>query len=367
MTLMADPPSRSSAPAVNPPRWFLGRGLDPLVAGAWIPFALAVHVARDRGSIDTVLGFAFLVSLVHQPVTLALVYGDESTRATRHRLFMWSPLVLGAAVVIGMQVSLVGVAVVAGLWNAVHTMLQRYGIVRIYGRRAGQAGATGERTLLLSWLALALVAAAADPATPARVESLDLGARNAAALGILTDLRPFARPLLLLGLLVTVLLTAGWIRGERRRVVDGEANPAKWLYVGSTAALLAWSAIDPIGAFIAYIGSHAVEYLLVVNGALPRRWAGGIGLVPRLVDARGGRVRFFAAYAAVLAVLFTALRAFDDGSTYRMAILTLGGLHILYDGFIWKLREPTVARVLAPAPGDRAWRESGQPVSAKPS
>jgi hypothetical protein len=28
---------------------------------------------------------------------------------------------------------------------------------------------------------------------------------------------------------------------------------------------------------------------------------------------------------------------------YRFAVLFLGGLHVFYDGFIWKLRRPAVA------------------------
>jgi hypothetical protein len=35
-----------------------------------------------------------------------------------------------------------------------------------------------------------------------------------------------------------------------------------------------------------------------------------------------------------------------DGRLYAFAVLFLGALHILYDGFVWKLRRPAVAASL---------------------
>ena len=44
-------------------------------------------------------------------------------------------LVVAALITIGINVSLGLVAVIAGLWNAEHTLMQRYGVQRIYGRK----------------------------------------------------------------------------------------------------------------------------------------------------------------------------------------------------------------------------------------
>ena len=49
------------------------------------------------------------------------------------------------------------VGAVAGLWNAEHTLMQRYGVVRIYGRKAGEGGRSDEKPLLFSWLVFAFV------------------------------------------------------------------------------------------------------------------------------------------------------------------------------------------------------------------
>jgi hypothetical protein len=40
----------------------------------------------------------------------------------------------------------------------------------------------------------------------------------------------------------------------------------------------------------------------------------------------------------------------DGGKVYAFAILFFGALHILYDGFVWKLRRPNVAASLGISP-----------------
>jgi hypothetical protein len=44
------------------------------------------------------------------------------------------------------------IAVIAGVWNAGHTLQQRYGITRIYGRKVGQADGTIELAVV-GWFA----------------------------------------------------------------------------------------------------------------------------------------------------------------------------------------------------------------------
>src|SRR3954462_5812868 len=95
-------------------------------------------------------------SFVHQPLTLPLVYGDAEQFAARRRLFVAAPFVLAAVIAVGLAVSFTIVAVVGGLWNLEHTLMQRYGFVRIYGRRTGEDDGRLERVLLLSWLLVAL-------------------------------------------------------------------------------------------------------------------------------------------------------------------------------------------------------------------
>ena len=94
----------------------------------------------------------FVVSFAHQPLTLGLVYGDPAQRDAHRSLYRWAPWVALALIVVGLNVSLSLVAVMAGLWNAEHTLMQRYGVMRIYGRKVGDDQGRIEKPMLIIWL-----------------------------------------------------------------------------------------------------------------------------------------------------------------------------------------------------------------------
>jgi hypothetical protein len=329
--------------------WIQGPRLDTAVAFAWVPFtAAAWSFGDDPRRLQAILAATLLLSLSHQPLTLALVYGDPEQRRLRRRIFLWSPLVFLVAVVFGGLVSPVLVAAVAGLWNAVHTLFQRYGLTRIYGRRVGQDDGGLEKAMLVSWLVLALLVAAADPATTHRLDLVALGNVNERAVRLLTTLRPVATVLAVTAATAAIGLAVAWVRAERRRDV---VNPAKWLYLFATASLFAVTLVQPIAGLVGYVGAHAIEYLVTVDHHVGRRYTGAGaapgGVVGTAVRTRLGRHGVITAYLVTWAVLFTVIR--DHGSPFVVTtiFLTVGGLHVFYDGFIWKLRRPAVARGFA--------------------
>src|SRR5262249_7426600 len=124
-------------PDVSPPdaRWLQGPAHDVAMAFIWLPFgAAALACGGDPRPLRWLVSGTLLLSLAHQPLTLWLVYGDAGQRRAHLPLFTWAPAAAAVAVVVGLSVSPVLVAVVAGLWNLVHTLRQRYGIARLYGR-----------------------------------------------------------------------------------------------------------------------------------------------------------------------------------------------------------------------------------------
>jgi hypothetical protein len=334
------------------PRWIRSARVDVALAFAWLPFALAAHaLSGDRDALAALLGATFLLSFLHQPLTLPLVYGDRDQLATRRRLYSISPLVFVLAIVAGLWWSVTAVAIVAGLWNAEHTLMQRYGITRIYGRKAGQNDGALEKAMLVSWLVFAIVWVGADARTRGRVDALPLGDTNTRGLHVLTDLRPWAAMLLLPAIVVVVSLASSWVRAERARWRDGAANPAKAMYVASTALLFAWILVDPIAGFVGYVGAHAVEYFAIVHQSLGARYVDGSGgVLGRVARYRRGRRVFFAGYLAAFGALVAIEKSYGSAYVYTFTVLLLGGLHVFYDGFIWKLRKPATARALVEVP-----------------
>ncbi len=332
----------------RPIGWIHRARTDVAVAVAWVPFAIAA-LAIPASSLRWYAFGVLVLSLAHQPLTLAVVYADGEQLAARRRLFTWTPVLLAAAVFVGLHISFMLVAVIGAVWNTEHTLMQRYGLVRIYRRKGGDTGPGRlDLALLASWLALVLAWAVADPRTPARIESLGLGTANQRSLELLLDVRPRAQVLLALTSVIAVAITIRWWRRERRCGFD--ANPAAYLYLGATAGLFLLALVHPVAALLGWIGSHAAEYFVVVAQSLKARHPpGGQGrtLLARSVGGPLG-VGGFVALASATGTAVVLMAHFHAGLIlYGMVFFCVGGLHILYDGVIWKLRRPAVAESFA--------------------
>lgn len=340
-------PGQASSAQVGQPRqtlWINGLWLDVAMALSWIPFSLLAWAALDKPELLKLLMFSvFLFSFTHQPLSLFLVYGDKERFALRRGIFTWSPLLFGVVIFFGIHYSPLILAILAGAWNAEHTLMQRYGIARIYGRMAGQKEGGCELLMLFSWLLLAVVWAAADPNTMERVASLGIRGANRSAFEMVTHLRPAADFLLIPMFAVAGALAAKWVKEERARPV----NPAKHFYLASTLALFAVMLVNPIMGFIGYVGAHAFEYFVIVNRSLeknyiePKRADSGLGWAANLPI---GRLGLLVIYLGLIVLTVFVLENYASFLVYSMVFFNLGALHFFYDGFIWKLRNPAVAR-----------------------
>jgi hypothetical protein len=137
------------------------------------------------------------------------------------------------------------------------------------------------------------------------------------------------------------IVTGAWIWAARLRSAH---NPARLVYLGSTAVLLVVLAVAPVVGFVGYVGAPAAEYLLVVRwriGRAAERAAMGdrVGAVARRIGSNGT----IGLYAAVVAALIVGLRRFDGSDVAGAIVLSLGGLHLLFDGFIWRSPPPAAS------------------------
>lgn len=334
------------APRRTEYKWLVGPWWDIMMAFAWIPFVgMALAWSGDTSRIEWLVAATLIFSVSHQPLTMPLVYADGHVYNSRHLIFAVTPFVFLAAVVIGLQLDPVVIAAIAGVWNAGHTLQQRYGISRIYGRKVGQSRGRIEHNLLWAMLLLAVVWAAADSSTPDRIAEAGLGGRNQKGLDLLTNAAPAARLLLPLVILAVAALAVMWIREE---LESEKVNPAKWMYMASSVLLFSLIIVSPIAGFVGYVGAHAAEYYLIVYKHLGDRYPDEVtdGGAPlgRAVRSRMGPLGLMVAYTVIVFTAVLVLRWYASWQAYAMVFLTLGALHLFYDGLIWKLRRPEVAR-----------------------
>ena len=336
---------RTASPAVRP--WIHGAFSDVALGWCWLPVALLMHSMESSVTrTQNLMAIVFLISFAHQPLTLGLVYGDEDQRNAHKSLYRWAPLGAVVLITIGLSVSLTLVALMAGLWNAEHTLMQRYGLMRIYGRKAGDTNGGLEKPMLVAWLITALLFIGAYVNLPNMITKLGMDETNGRSVNFLHSIGGATKALFWTGMVVSLVLAARWMRAERSRRANA-ASRAKWIYTLGTLGLVAAVMIDPIAGVAGYVAAHAIEYFAIVHGSLRRRSAIGdtsaIGLAASTWRRRS--TLYGGYFVAVAAVIYVSLQLWD-GQAYAFAILFFGALHILYDGFVWKLRKPSVAASL---------------------
>jgi len=157
-----------------------GPAADLLIGWCWLPIAIAMWAMRDDvEATRAAMATAFLVSFAHQPLTLGLVYGDRNQMAAHRALYRWAPAVAVAAIAVGWSLSFGMVAVVAALWNAEHTLMQRYGVTRIYGRKNGDDHGRIEKITMFALLIAGIASIGAFADREAMIHRLGLGRTNA--------------------------------------------------------------------------------------------------------------------------------------------------------------------------------------------
>jgi hypothetical protein len=174
------------------------------------------------------------------------------------------------------------------------------------------------------------------------VLKLGLDETNSRAVQLLDPLRFPARVLFWVAAAASVLLAVRWWRAERS--LGAQASPAKHLYALGTLGLVVAVMIDPIAGVAGYVAAHAIEYFAVVHRSLrTRRDDAPVAIATRTRWRRGG---VYVLYFAFVAAIVVGTTGPVGGKLYAFAILYFGALHILYDGFVWKLRRPYVAASL---------------------
>ncbi|MGB8858208.1 MAG: hypothetical protein WCC60_03080 [Ilumatobacteraceae bacterium] len=327
--------------------WLHGPALDMLLGWCFVPVAVVVHFAEPHLTlVQTMVGVIFLISFAHQPLTLGLVYGDPVQRAAHRRLYTWAPLAAVALIALGLSVSLTLVALMAGLWNAEHTLMQRYGVLRIYGRKAGDDHGRLEKPMLIVWLVAGISFIGGYVNLEQLVLKMGLDETNTRGVKLLDPLRTPARILFWLAAVASVVLAVRWWRAERS--LGLRASRAKHLYALGTLGLVIAVMVDPIAGVAGYVAAHAIEYFAVVHRSLrTRRDDAPVALATRNSWRRAG---VYTLYFAGIAAIVVGTASVLDGRLYAFAILFFGALHILYDGFVWKLRRPNVAASLGIVP-----------------
>ena len=347
--------------------WLYDARTDLLLSWCWVPFlALGVVLsARPGPAADAALGrlltAVLLVSLLHQPLTLLLVYGDGAQFRLNRKLFTWAPPVAVVALAVGVGLNLWILVPVAAVWNAVHTLQQRYGLLRIHARKSGYGHPRLDRAVIFVPFAAVVAVAAALPSTAQQINGLADqlgGGQNSGAAREIVSARPVLLVLAVPLVLAAAAVLAAYVRQEAAAARRGEADAGKWVYLAGTLTLIGSALIDPAAGLAAYIASHALEYVIIVVRTLRSRYSARPGTVPPPRPASAlaviaatplRRTGLLATFLGAFCVLDLWSRGVLPPAVYLTAIYSVGLLHFLFDAVIWKTRRPAVVASFGPA------------------
>ena len=342
----------------------------------WVVFGLGLGgeswglTALNRGDSRSALALATTVALattyIHRHYTLLLVYGDRTTFAARSTHYLLTPvlfaLVIGAArwgkhstfAELGpLRVSPWGLIVTIGtVWNIWHSVQQRYGILRAYGGRCQAGLHTPKHARRDFWLLWSLIGAVIVLVLGFQRHTFSQH-RNTRfleqKLGPLLDAPGFTA--VLYGVCALCgLATIIWLKHELKAKLQLQQRLPRWTFLFSTFVLLGifvWH--GPLVGYLCFGVAHALEYLAFVHHFGEKKYAKGDGS-----EAKPGLAsRLFSKpllSAPLLILSFIALyalvRGYKGTDLYVVYYITTSFLHFLYDGWIWKVRKPSVAAPL---------------------
>lgn len=249
-------------------------------------------------------------------------------------------------------------AMVAAMWNIWHTSAQKVGILRVYNAKSTapveqKVPLWVDRLLVLGWFPLL----GALLVTRERETILTQGKVVAAYLTPLIDGITAVAPVLLpLGALLVVVSIAVFLRYEWN-ATRLQSKPRLVMALGMTLLSASFLFVSPLKCYVAYGFSHAIEYVVFVWAYQRRRYATPHSPVPVMQRLMRYSVIFYSIFALVIGgtyfvVEFGASYGLFEGKVklfgygvglwlYAWAIwhsLT----HFYFDGFLWKMRAPTV-------------------------
>ncbi|MCA8963545.1 MAG: hypothetical protein H6838_05335 [Planctomycetes bacterium] len=345
--------SDTAAPSVQPRPWIMGRTADLLLflaAPVWIVLAFAGlrQVVDSRTLQYSVMAFG---SLGHNLPGMLRAYGDRALFRRFRTRFVVAPLAFGAASVAFALRGSGGLLLIAYLWAAWHALMQMYGFLRIYDARVGSTApriARLDLAMCLAWFVGAMICSdarvyyvqslcaefGAAPLSPAALH----GVRVAAVVVIAA-----------LTLYYCVDLLRRWRAGAP---ISGlkhllyVTSIGFWWYVHVAVA-------DVLLGLIMFEVFHDVQYLAIV-WAFNRRRADtdpAAGAFTRILFRRSGAmVLLYVGLCLAYGGLLPLTSSFELSTSGQLAVVvfvqTSALLHYYFDGFLWKVREPSTRAAL---------------------
>ncbi|MCI0454646.1 MAG: hypothetical protein L0Y68_06595 [Candidatus Dadabacteria bacterium] len=303
----------------------------------WILVLLPLVIFKDHLSI--IILSVLIVSYIHRHYTFALVYGDKEEFQKRKQIYIFLPIIAALATILSLYFDAFKVLLVAAvLWNMYHTITQKYGIARIYSRKAGYGEAWIDKGLIYSWFAFlffALVEREKDV-----ISQYQAGSALLNYIGDNLSYFTLASHFFLAIAIVFTLLFAYQEFKNRHQI-----NIPKILFVISILLLYSIFFYSLIVGYIVFAFSHALEYIAFVNIFVNSKYKRKPDSTSVVALASRKQWIYSSLFSlGIVAICLVGIKLNENA--FEIYIVGSSFLHFIYDGLIWKVRRPEVGKPL---------------------
>ena len=301
----------------------------------WIPVFLSLIVFKEH--MGFIILFVLMFTSVHRHYTFALVYGEKEEFEKRKTLYVLLPIMAVLVTFASLYLDVFQILVAVSVpWVLYHSVSQKYGITRIYSRKAGYGKAWIEKGVIFSWfvyLFFALMGKEKDTLHQYRAGKVILSLVGD-YLGYLTLISYFL-------LAVAVFFTLLFVYQEFKN--RHQLSTAKVLYVFSTLLLYFIFFHSLVVGYIVFGFSHALEYIAFVNIFVNSKYKKKPDSMSPLAMA-SKKLWLYSALFSIGILVLSLLGMKLNENAFLIYIVGSSFLHFIYDGLIWKVRRPEVGK-----------------------
>ena len=280
-----------------------------------------------------------LFNYVHRHYTFALVYGENEEFNRRRLVYIALPIAAIVVTFIFVKYDSFKILLtISIIWTMYHTVAQKYGLTRIYSRKAGYGEARTELWLIYSWfIFLFLFLAVQDQGTVKHYRA------GRVILGVLGEYMPYVRAASYVAMAACIYFTLRYVYIEIKNW--RQISIPKNIYVFSIILLYTIFLYSLVIGYIVFAFSHALEYIAFVNFYVSAKYKKK-PLHNSLLAKASKKLWLYSSLFAVIVVLVSLYGQQYNRQALEIYIVGSSFLHFIYDGMIWKVRRPEVGKPL---------------------
>ncbi len=302
----------------------------------WILIFLALVMFKQYQGIIIVL--VLLFNYVHRHLTFALVYGEKEEFNRKKEIYIVLPLlavfVTYLSLVFGFFKILLTISV---LWTMYHTVTQKYGITRIYSRKAGYGEGWIDKGIIYSWFVFLFFALANK-----EKETIIQYQAGQVILNAIGDNISYLIYPAYVSFFVAIIFTLIYAYSEYKN--RDKISIAKNLYVVSVLLLYSTFFYSLIAGYIVFGFSHAIEYIAFVNIFVKSKYKKKTS--DSVLAKASKKLWLYSSLFALVVVVLSLTGLKYNQNALLIYIVGSSFLHFIYDGMIWKVRRPEVGKPL---------------------